>query len=187
MMEPPQTAIGEYSAEERSEMLRWAREAVSAAVLGEALGTGAPTEHLGERRGAFTSLHTNRKLRGCIGFVEPLYPLWQTVYETARAAATQDPRFLPIGADELTHLAVEISVISALRPIEPCHVEVGKHGLLISRGNRRGLLLPQVAAGAGWTAEEFLAQTCIKAGLPPDTWRAGAKVEAFTAEVFGEE
>lgn len=187
MMEPTQTTTAEYSAEERSEMLRWAHEAVAAAVRGEALGTGAPTDHLGERRGAFTSLHIHGKLRGCIGFIEPLFPLWQTVYETARAAATQDPRFLPIQSDELSDLAVEISVMSPLHPIEPEQVEVGKHGLLVSRGNRRGLLLPQVATQAGWTAEEFLAQTCIKAGLPPDAWRAGAKIEAFTAEVFGED
>jgi len=98
----------------------------------------------------------------------------------------EDPRFPPVRAAELDMLQLEISVLSPMFTIAPEDVVVGKHGLLISHGGRRGLLLPQVAPEWGWDRETFLAQTCRKAGLPPDQWRHGAKIEAFTAEVFGE-
>ena len=137
-------------------------------------------------RGAFTTLHLNGKLRGCIGYVLPSHSLYRTVAETARAAAFDDPRFAPLTADEALGVEIEISVLSPLRPIDPEDVLVGKHGLVISRGNRRGLLLPQVPAEWGWDRETFLAQTCKKAGLPEDAWRCGAEIQGFTAEVFGD-
>ena len=177
----------EYSPDERRQLLRWAHLAIRAGVEGKALDFKAPTPHFAEPRGAFTTLHEDGRLRGCIGYVQAIFPLYRTVYETARAAAFQDPRFVPVKREELSQLQIEISVMSALRPIEPEEVAVGVHGLVVSRGGLCGLLLPQVALEYGWDRERFLAETCRKAGLPPDALAHGAKLEAFTAEVFGEE
>jgi len=177
----------EYSAEERSLLLDWARRSIHARFVGERLNLSAPAPHLAEKRGAFTTLHKNDELRGCIGFVEAMEPLWRAIFETARAAAFQDPRFEPLTEAELAEIKIEISVMSPLFPIAPGEVTPGVHGLLISRGRLRGLLLPQVAVEYGWDRDTFLAQTCRKAGLQMDAWREGATIEAFTAEVFGEE
>ena len=108
------------------------------------------------------------KLRGCIGYVFPTSPLYRTIGETARAAALDDPRFHPVTPGEVTFLKVEISVLSELRPIGPDEIVIGKHGLVVTRGSRRGLLLPQVPLEWNWNAETLLAQTCLKAGLAPD-------------------
>ena len=101
-------------------------------------------------------------------------------------AAFHDPRFLPVSPEEAPGLEVEISVLSPLRPIAPEEVVVGRHGLVVSRGSYRGLLLPQVAVENGWNAATFLEQTCLKAGLPTDAWQHGAILQGFVAEVFGE-
>ena len=138
-------------------------------------------------RGAFTTLHLRGRLRGCIGYVIPTHSLYRTVAETAQAAAFDDPRFPPVTAEEAPHLKVEISVLSPLQPIRPEEVVTGVHGLIVSKGGRRGLLLPQVPVEWGWDRETFLSQTCRKAGLPPDAWRQDIDLQAFTAEVFGEE
>jgi AmmeMemoRadiSam system protein A len=180
----------EYSAEERRWLLRLAQLAIGAAVRGqgrrEPLRMAEATPHLREARGAFTTLHENGNLRGCIGYVLAVAPLEQTIRETARAAALEDSRFPPVSEDELERLQVEISVLSPMFRIAPEDVVVGRHGLMISHEGRRGLLLPQVPEEWGWDRETFLAQTCRKAGLPADSWKHGAKIEAFTAEVFGE-
>ena len=102
------------------------------------------------------------------------------------SAAFHDPRFLPVTAEEAPELQVEISVLSPLRPVAPQEVVVGRHGLVVSHGSRRGLLLPQVAVEQEWDATTFLEQTCLKAGLPADAWKQGATLQAFTAEVFGD-
>ena len=131
-------------------------------------------------------------MRGCIGYVFPTEPLYLTVVETARAAALDDPRFVAVTAEEAPELKVEISVLSPLLPITPEEVEIGKHGLVVTLGNRRGLLLPQVPVEWNWDRETFLSQTCLKAGLSADAWvqnsgHPAAELHAFTAEVFGEE
>lgn len=177
----------EYSTEERQLLLRLAHQSIEAALEERSLDLTPPSEHLAEFRGAFTTLHLHGRLRGCIGYVFPNQPLYKTVAETARAAAFDDPRFLPITLAEASNLKVEISVLSTLRPIAPEQVEVGKHGLVVNQGSRRGLLLPQVPVEWEWDRETFLAQTCLKAGLAPDAWLRGAELQAFTAEVFGEE
>ena len=176
----------EYSAEERRWLLRLAQQSIRAAVRGEPRPTLEATPHLREPRGAFTTLHKNGALRGCIGMVMALKPLDETVCEMARAAALEDSRFSPVIEAELESLQVEISVLSPMFEIAPEEVVVGRHGLMVSYGKHRGLLLPQVAPEWGWDRETLLAQTCRKAGLAPDSWRRGAKLEAFTAEVFGE-
>jgi AmmeMemoRadiSam system protein A len=136
---------------------------------------------------AFVTLTKNGRLRGCIGYTEAVAPLFKVVQECAVAAATEDPRFPAVSLNELPSLRVEISVLTPLVPIRPEDVEVGRHGLMITQGRMRGLLLPQVPVEWGWDRETFLDQTCVKAGLPPSAWRHGATLQAFTAEVFGEE
>lgn len=177
----------EYSPEEGRILLNLAHRSIETALAEQPIDTAAPTQHLAEPRGAFTTLHLFEKLRGCIGYVLPTGSLYQTVAETARAAAFEDPRFQPVTLDEAPQLKIEISVLSVPRPIRPEDVEVGKHGLIVTAGMRRGLLLPQVPVEWEWDRETFLEQTCAKAGLPPDAWLRGADIQAFTAEVFGEE
>jgi AmmeMemoRadiSam system protein A len=134
---------------------------------------------------AFVTLTRARSLRGCIGYIRAIQPLAECVAHCAVAAATGDPRFPPVTAEELPHLALEISVLSPLVPIQdPTQVQVGVHGLYISRGGRHGLLLPQVATEYGWDRETFLRQTCRKAGLPDDAWRHGAEIQVFTVDHF---
>jgi AmmeMemoRadiSam system protein A len=177
----------EYSPSERELLLSLAHRSIEAAVEERGLELSPPSDHLAESRGAFTTLHLHGKLRGCIGYVFPTSPLYRTVAETARAAALDDPRFHPVTRHEVMALKVEISVLSPLRPIAPEEIVIGKHGLVVSQGSRRGLLLPQVPVEWNWDAGTFLAQTCLKAGLAPDAWRYGIELQAFTAEVFGEE
>jgi AmmeMemoRadiSam system protein A len=177
---------GEWSAEERQQLIQLAHSAIAAALDGCDSGVPSPSPHLDEVRGAFTTLYLDGHLRGCIGYPIGMHPLWKTVEETAVAAAFQDPRFYPVTRDEAPHLKVDISVLSPLFPIAPDEVVPGRHGLLVIQDNRRGLLLPQVATEHSWDRETFLAQTCLKAGLPPDAWKHGASLHAFTAEVFGE-
>jgi AmmeMemoRadiSam system protein A len=107
--------------------------------------------------------------------------------EAAAAAALEDPRFPPVRSAELPQLEVEISVLSPCQPIAASDIQVGVHGLMITQGQARGVLLPQVPVEHHWSREQFLEETCRKAGLPPDAWKRGARIEAFTAEVFGED
>ena len=135
----------EYSPEERRDPARTWRIARSRLRWPNSQSTPRRrAEHLAEPRGAFTTLHLFGELRGCIGYVLPAGSLYQTVAETARAAAFDDPRFQPVTEDEAPHLKIEISVLSVPRPIRPEEIEVGKHGLIVTAGARRGLLLPQV-------------------------------------------
>jgi AmmeMemoRadiSam system protein A len=183
----PSSETNEFSAEERRSLLTLARDAIASALEGKTVDTTSPSEHLAERRGAFTTLTIGGELRGCVGYVFPNYSLYRTIAETAVAAATNDTRFSPVTMEELPKLEYEISVLSPLQPIDPEDVEVGKHGLVVTFGGRRGLLLPQVPVERGWDRETFLAQTCVKAGLPADAWERGATMQAFTAEIFGSE
>jgi AmmeMemoRadiSam system protein A len=168
-------------------LLRLAREALDESVRKGHLSeipkpAGAPEE----RCGAFVTLHVRGRLRGCVGYIESARPLFQTVRECALAAALRDTRFDPVEPEELPFLDVEISVLSPLEDILPNQIEIGRHGLLVSRGYRRGLLLPQVAVEWKWDRELFLGETCRKAGLPEDEWRRGVRIQAFTAQIFSE-
>lgn len=145
-----------------------------------------PAESLRQNCGAFVTLRRGKNLRGCIGVIEANAPLYQTVRQCAVWAGTNDPRFPRVIKGEVAGLSIEISVLSPLFEIAPEDVEVGRHGLLVSRGAIRGLLLPQVAVQWKWGREQFLEETCRKAGLPLDAWRHGAVVQAFTAQVFEE-
>lgn len=172
---------------QQQSLLRLAREAVEASARNLRLSEMAtPPDAPAECCGAFVSLHKGEHLRGCIGHIEALKPLGQTVRECAFSAAMFDPRFHPVTPDELAELRIEISVLTPFFDIAPEQVEVGLHGLLVSRGTHRGLLLPQVAVHWKWDRERFLAETCRKAGLDGNAWRHGARIQAFTAQVFAE-
>jgi AmmeMemoRadiSam system protein A len=173
---------------DRALLLGLAREAIAAFVGGGAAHVPSMTGALGQRGGAFVSLHRKGELRGCIGHIEAAEPLGKVVPRCAVAACSSDPRFPPLAPEELKDIAIEISLLGALEPIKgPADVEVGRHGLLVQRGWQRGLLLPQVAAELEWDAETFLARTCQKAGLPRDAWKQDdVRVWRFEAEVFGE-
>jgi AmmeMemoRadiSam system protein A len=195
----PAALAPEFSLDQRRTLLLIAHEAILS-VLERRPSPEAPPlpPALSDPRGVFTTLYLRcglpgdlagrlgRHLRGCVGYAVPIAPLNRAVAETARAAAFEDSRFLPVTKEEALELEVSLSVLSRLFPIHPEAVEVGRHGLVISLGARRGLLLPQVAVEHGWDRETFLEQTCRKAGLPLDAWRKAATVEAFTAEVFAD-
>lgn len=186
----------EFSTEQRKILLCIAHQAIVSGAGHEPLLNEPPVAAasspnvwalLLEPRGVFASLYLGGELRGCVGYAAPIRPLYRAVAETARAAAFEDSRFWPVSAAEAPELKISLSVLSPLFPIDAGQVEVGRHGLVISDGMRRGLLLPQVPGEHGWDRETFLEQTCYKAGLPADAWRKGATIEAFTAEVFGDE
>ncbi len=174
--------------EQQRILIKLAWEALVSGVRGGALGLDevAAPEPLLAPLGAFVTLRKQGRLRGCIGHVKADKPLYHTVRECAVAAALSDPRFSPVTPQELPLIQIEISVLSELQVVAPEQIEVGRHGLYISKGPQGGLLLPQVAVEWGWEREKFLEQTCLKAGLPADAWRQGAIVQAFTAQVFGE-
>jgi AmmeMemoRadiSam system protein A len=159
---------------------------VRAAAAGGPPGeTGTLHGRLAVPQGAFVTLKVGGRLRGCIGIVEATEPLGAAVRHCAMAAATEDPRFAPVGTDELEALEIEVSVLAEPRPVrDVVDIVVGRDGLIVSSGQRRGLLLPQVAVEHAWSSEQFLEQTCRKAGIEPDAWRHGARIETFTAQVF---
>jgi len=176
----------EFTKDERTLLLRLAHESILSALEHREIPLDPPTAHFSQPRGAFTSLHLLGELRGCVGYVLPVSPVYRAVAETARAAAFDDTRFYPVTLPEARELEIELSILSPPQPISAEAVEIGRHGLLISMAGRRGLLLPQVPTEHHWDRTTFLAQTCRKAGLPLDAWQKGATIEAFTAEVFGD-
>ncbi len=172
---------------EQQVLLRLAREALEQSVRTGHLSEIPPSAGAPEGRcGVFVTLHKRGHLRGCVGYVESSKPLYQAVRECSRAAALQDKRFDPVEPEELPDLHLEISVLSPFENILPEKVEVGRHGLMISRGYQRGLLLPQVPVEWKWDRETFLRETCRKAGFENDAWQQGARLQAFTAQIFAE-
>ncbi len=174
------------SASEKRELLGLARDAVRTFVTEKTvIDFETQDKNLLAERGVFVTLKKKGELRGCIGFIEPVATLYETVIHSAIYAASEDPRFPPVKDEELKDLDIEVSVLSPLKKIDdPGLVQVGKHGLVIARGSQRGLLLPQVAVENGWSREIFLNQACVKAGLPPDAWKKGAEISVFEAIVF---
>ena len=165
-----------------------ARQAVTAQVA----GTPAPVLgaiDLPAASGAFVTIKRGGALRGCLGTLQCSRGLAAEVARCAADAASEDPRFPPVSSSELPDVSVEVSVLGPLEsidPADPSAITIGRHGLVAEQGQRRGLLLPQVAIEWGWTTEQFLRQTCVKAGLPGDAWQHGARIFRFDAEVFGE-
>ncbi len=176
---------------QRAALLGIARQSIESVLEGRRFALDLETldGDLKRPSGAFVTLNeATGELRGCIGSIAPVAPLAQAVSSSAVNAAFRDPRFYPVRKEELPNLHIEISVMSPIVPVSDVHeIEVGRDGLIISRGGRAGLLLPQVATDYGWDRDTFLRQTCIKAGLPPETWRSpNCRIEKFSAEVFGE-
>jgi AmmeMemoRadiSam system protein B/AmmeMemoRadiSam system protein A len=185
----PPEALTSLNSDEREELLVIARQTIA-----RFLETGTVPHfeisepNLYQERGCFVTLKKQGELRGCIGNLVPRRPLYLTVQNVAISAAISDSRFLPVTREELKDISVEISVLSPFELIEDVsEIEVGRHGLVIVKGESQGVLLPQVATEQNWDRDEFLRQICLKAGLPEDAWQEGAQLYAFTAEVFGEE
>jgi len=172
----------------RDFLLRLARDAIAARLDGLSPPGEVPSDPvLLEPRGAFVTLKIDDRLRGCIGHVVGVSPLWLTVRENAEAAAFRDPRFPALGREEFADVTIEISALTPMVATSPDDIVVGRDGILIERGSSRGLLLPQVAVEYGWDAANFLDATCRKAGLAAGCWREpGTTVSSFKAEVFGE-
>jgi AmmeMemoRadiSam system protein A len=185
-VESGDSSKGEFSRDERLLLLRLAHDSILSALERREIPLNPPTAHLSEPRGAFTSLYLRGELRGCVGYVLPVSPVYRAVADTARAAAFEDTRFRPVTLPEARELEIELSILSPPQPIFADAVEIGRHGLLITMAGHRGLLLPQVPRERDWDRTTFLEQTCHKAGLPLDAWMKGATIEAFTAEIFGE-
>ena len=168
-------------------LLALAREALEARVAGDGPPDVVCTGPLALQCGVFVSIHRGDDLRGCIGHLTVDSPIGRTIAHLGGAVADRDPRFPPVTPDELPRLHIEISLLTPERPIASIdEIDVGRHGLIVERGRARGLLLPQVAIEQAWDRETFLDHTCIKAGLPCDAWRAGARILVFEACVFSE-
>ena len=178
-----------FTDEQKRALVEIARAAVTDVATGSSGRAAAPQAgDFPDASGAFVTLKRNGRLRGCIGTLECRRSLADEIARVATSAAREDPRFEPLRASELQGLDVEVSVLGpleAIDPFDPRAFEIGRHGLVVEQGPRRGLLLPQVATEWGWDRDEFLTNTCVKAGLPPDAWRHGATVFRFEGEVFG--
>jgi len=172
----------------RRALLALARRAIAEAVsLQKSAGDIPQSGVFAEKRGVFVTLHRSGRLRGCIGVVEAFEPLGESIARCAANAALHDPRFSPVRAEELPELEIELSLLSPLEPILPEKIEIGKHGLLISQGPKRGLLLPQVAVEHKLSCDKFLEETCRKAGLNANAWQEPeTQILGFTCEVFSE-
>jgi len=182
-------------------IVRYARTAVEGYLNGESKSSiikraEQELQEFSEEKGVFVTINTfpEKELRGCIGYPEPIYPLNKALVLSAIAAATEDPRFTPVSYEELDHIVFEVTILTKPRGIEcnkpeelPELIKVGRDGLIAEKGYYRGLLLPQVPVEWGWDAEEFLSQTCWKAGLPKDAWRkGGVSFYKFEGEIFAE-
>ena len=178
----------QFLEEDQKLLLSIARNAVQSQLSNNSFQLPEIRQGIGsEPHGVFVSIHRGNELRGCIGHIMPDQPLYRTTARCAVAAATSDPRFAPVTLDELPRVSFELSVLSSpeqVRNVED--IEVGKHGLIVSKGSTHGLLLPQVAVQYRWDRTQFLAETCMKAGLQPNAWKEGADVRRFTAAVFSE-
>jgi AmmeMemoRadiSam system protein A len=172
---------------EKQRLLSLARRAFEARVTRQPAPKAEYGGTLDWKSGAFVTIHSGGDLRGCLGRLEPDAPLADTIIHLGEAVADSDPRFAPVSPAELPDIDLEISVLTPAEPIAGIEqIEVGRHGLIVEQGARRGLLLPQVATEQGWDRETFVSHTCRKAGLAPDAWRRGASLYVFEAEVFGE-
>jgi len=174
--------------EQRQQLLRIARDAIEHCVRGDRQFDDViePAE-TSASAGVFVSIHTNGTLRGCIGQIEPDRALDALIRRCAIGACSSDPRFLPVTEGELALIDIELSLLGPLEPIlGPDQIEIGRHGVVVEQGRRRGLLLPQVAVERQWDAVTFLTHTCHKAGLHADAWKADARLWRFEAEVFGD-
>ncbi|MCX7598625.1 MAG: AmmeMemoRadiSam system protein B [Armatimonadetes bacterium] len=190
MEEAPLGSADNLSDEQKKTLLKLARKAIQAWV-GEGRRVKPPEGDPAfcEPRAVFVTLKSHGRLRGCIGCLEPEAPLGEAVVEYAISAAVRDPRFPPVSPQEVKELDIHISVLSPLRPVnKPEDIVLGKHGIVVAQGFRRGVFLPEVAVEQGWDLPTTLSILCQeKAGLPSDAWKRDAKLYVFTTQSFGEE
>lgn len=176
--------------DERRVLLRVARDSINSALQGGKKTPGDLPDIAGPLKqpcGAFVTLTKYGELRGCIGYVEAESPLYETVIAAARSAAFRDTRFEPVTASEMKDIEIEISVLKPPAPIQSWkEIELGRHGIILSKHGRRALFLPHVATERNWDLPTTLTHLAMKAGLAADDWREGASYEVFEAEVFGE-
>jgi uncharacterized protein len=187
MFPSPEDSQNEFTPEERSILLKLAHQSILSKFERRELSQDPPSPHLAEPRGVFTTIYLHGALHGCVGFVVPVASLYRNVAETSRSAAFEDTRFPPITRAEAADLEVSLSILSPLHRMAAEEIEIGRHGLLISKAGQRGLLLPQVPIENGWDRITFLEQACRKAGLLSDAWKNGASIESFTAEIFSDQ
>jgi len=176
---------------QRRQLLKLARTAIESVLDGRSPSVDESEfdDTLRRPAGAFVTLRTkDGDLRGCIGSIRAVEPLFRAIVSSALSAAFRDPRFMPVRREEMPNLELEISVMGPIEPVrDVAEIEVGRDGLILSRGRYAGLLLPQVATEYGWDRQTFLDHTCIKAGLEPGAWRdERTRIEKFSAEVFSE-
>ena len=193
----PMNDAATYTDEEGELAVHIARDAVDSSVRAKSAKTFQVPERFNEKSGVFVTLNTwpGEELRGCIGFPQPIYPLALAIVKAAESAAREDPRFPPVTSDELDRIVVEVSIlttpelISVKKPRDYVNaVTIGTDGLIVAKGQARGLLLPQVAVDWRWDVQEFLSQTCIKSGLPPDAWLdESTRMYKFRSEIFSED
>lgn len=182
----------ELNKEQKKELLKIARDTVESFVqTGQTLNFAVEDERLNWKEGAFVTLHKDGQLKGCIGQIVPSSKsLWQVVRDMAISACSEDHRFKPVSVSELDKIDYEVSVLSVPKKIADWEkIELGKHGVIIRKGIKSGVFLPQVATETGWSLEEFLSQLCWqKAGLAPDCYKNDSEVElqVYTAQVFSE-
>ncbi|MBI2214570.1 MAG: AmmeMemoRadiSam system protein A [Acidobacteria bacterium] len=181
-------ASGLLGRDDREALLRIARESIAARLRHTPPPGERRSEALERPAGAFVTLTIDGDLRGCIGTLDASRPLHRAVSESAVSAAMRDPRFPPLTPGELESVRLEISVLGDFVPVlDPTDIVIGRDGLMIRAGGRSGLLLPQVPVEHGWDVMTFLERLCVKAGLPPGSWRrSDCMLERFPAEVFGE-
>jgi AmmeMemoRadiSam system protein A len=177
-----------FDESQRRTLLRIARESIENALKIKENFDSHPEDFLLQKGSAFVTITINEELRGCIGTTDAREPLGEAIKHCAVSAAFRDPRFPPLTKEEYPLIHLEISVLSPFQKVNhPDEVIAGEHGVMITRGYYRGLLLPQVATEYGWDRDTFLSYTCRKAGLPQDAWKdPNTVIEIFTAEVFGE-
>ncbi|MFO8016065.1 MAG: TIGR00296 family protein [Candidatus Woesearchaeota archaeon] len=193
-----------FSPEQGRKLVELARKSIETYFSKESIELDDHRE-FSEKQGVFVSIYkeseesdttgtgTGKALRGCIGFPEPMHELYRGVFEAARAAAFEDPRFPPMKEEELDEIIIEISVLTVPEKISgspeehPEKIEIGSDGLILKGKSGSGLLLPQVPVEWGWDAHEFLKHICIKAGLEQDAWKDPENtLYKFQAQVFAE-
>ncbi len=185
-----------FTHEDGEKAVKIARESIESAVKEKEMPQISVSEKFEKKMGAFVTINRfpSEELRGCIGYPEPTFPLKKAIERGAQNAAVSDPRFPALEEDELDSIIVEVSLLTPPEELDyedsselPEKVICGKHGLIASKGSRRGLLLPQVPVDQGWNEEQFLDHTCRKAGMLPTEWKKGnCKIERFEGVIFAE-
>jgi AmmeMemoRadiSam system protein A len=171
----------------RRHLLRLARGTLEASVR-RLVGPAPPADLVVDAFGVFVTIHHQGDLRGCLGALDCADSIVESLIRLAGAVAHEDYRFAPLREHELSGTTIDLSLLTPPERVTDLRtIEVGRHGLIVEQGRRRGLLLPQVAPEQGWDRETFLSHTCAKAGLPLDAWQNDATVLCFEAEVFCEE